>query len=541
MTRRLFNSIQLDRSFTLREFLMAFVGLVLVAALAFGPFIRHGGFFLDDWSNGAGALQPPGSPDIGNALSFFTEITAFRPVLIIYVPLTYFVFGMHIHLHDAWAVFLAVLAAATFYAVLRTLGVPWIHGWLIAALTIVFPWSDATRFWVTGDQVTLSITIMGLGLLLALVGLKRESWRWHAFAASLYLVSILTYEIALPLIACFGTLYWLRAGWRAARFRWLADLGAVLIGGIWVATHTKRTTSGLAADFEHFKQIFSGGQTIFGRAGMPLGSPHNSVVLLALGLILLGGVASYFYRRDRPTSQSKWGLREWLLLSAGGLAVAVLGWVMFIPADPYYTPSVYGLTNRVNGLAAFGLVLLVYGSFGIVGSILGRVHPRAAWTATIITVVLAVVMLGSYTHVLRRHITIWDEAFGAQIAALSELKATMPTLPPSATVFAGSYPANQTLGVPIFASTWDFDGMVKMEYDDFSLSGYPILEGLGIVCRPDGVRLEGEGAPDVTAPYGSARLMNFQSGRHSIPRSRRACQRVASNYVPGPLYLSLSY
>jgi hypothetical protein len=537
----LIRSLRFDRPFVPRELLLAFLGLTMVAALSLGPFIQHGGFFLDDWSNGAGALQPPGSPNIHKALSFFAEITAFRPVLIVYVPLTYLVFGMHIHLHDAWSVFLAVLAATTFYSILRSFGVPWLHCWLTAAWTIVFPWSDATRFWVTGDQVTLSITIMGLGLLVALIGLRRHSWWWHVGAAALYLTSILTYEIALPLIACLGVLYWLRAGWRAARFRWLSDLGVVLIGAAWVGAHTKRTTSGLAGDFEHLKQIITAGGTIVGRAGMPLGSSHTATVLVTLGLVICAGLGAYLYRRDRIGSERGWGLRGWLFLAGGGLAVTLLSWVMYIPADSYYTPSVYGLTNRVNGLAAFGLALLVYGAFGIVGALIGQLRPKAAWLAPTVTVLLAILMLGSYTHVLRRHITIWDKAFGAQIAGLSELKATIPRLPHGATVFAGGYPANQTLGVPIFASTWDFDGMVKMEYEDFSLSGYPVLEGLSVSCHSDGVALEGQGAPQVTAPYGMAHLMDFQSGSQSIPRDRRACEQVASRYVPGPLYLSLSY
>lgn len=541
MSRPLRRGLRLDRPFASRELALAFAGFVAVAVLTLGPFVRHGGFFLDDWSNGAGALQPPGSPNVGDALSFFAEITEFRPVLIVYVPLTYFVFGMHIHLQDAWSVFLAVLAATTFYSILRTLDVPWLHCWLIAAWTIVFPWSDATRFWVTGDQVTLSITIMGLGLLVALVGLRRSSWRWHAGAAALYLISILTYEIALPLIACLGVLYWLRAAWRVARFRWLADLGAVLIGGAWVGMHTKRTTSGLGGDFEHLKEIVTGGGTIVGRAGMPLGSSHTATVLVVLGLVICVGLGAYLYRRDRFGSERGWGLRGWLFLAGGGLAVTLLSWVMYIPADPYYTPSVYGLTNRVNGLAAFGLALLVYGTFGIVGTLVGQLRPKVAWLAPAVTALLAVGMLASYTHVLRRHITIWDEAFGAQIAALTELKATLPSLPQEATVFAGSYPANQTLGVPILASTWDFDGMVKIEYDDFSLSGYPILEGLHIVCRREGVGLAGEGAPEAVAPYGLAQLVNFQTGTHVNPPSRKACERVAGNYVPGPLYLSLTY
>jgi len=541
LKRRLLSDLRLERPFSRPEGALASVALTLVAALAFGPFVKHGGFFLDDWSNGAGALQPPGSPDVGNALSYYSGLTAFRPVLMLYVPLTYLVFGMHIHLHDAWSVLVAVFAASVFYAVLRTLGVPWIHAWLIAALTIVFPWSDATRFWVTGDQVNLSIAIMGLGLLLALAGLKRNSWRFHAGAGALYLVSILAYEVTLPLIACMGFLYWRRAGWREARFRWLADLAVVVVAGSWVGSHTKRTTAGFGYDLEHLGEIVVQGGAILGRAGMPLGSPRTTLVLIVLGAALAVGLGAYLLHRRRLELRSRWGLRGWLLLSGAGFCVAALGWVMFIPAETYYTPSVYGLTNRVNGMAGFGLIMLVYGALGVLGSLVGRLRPKSRWFAAAVTIALAVALLGSYTHVLRRHITIWVEADDAEIAGLTELKHAIPTVPHGATIFVGSYPAYQTLGVPIFSSTSDFDGMVKLEYDDFSVSGLPVLEGLWIACRPDGVALAGAGAPDATAPYGTATMLDFQTGQVTAPRDRKACKRVAKSYVPGPLYLSFTY
>ena len=531
----------LARPFSWRESALASAALLVVAALAFGPFVKHGGFFLDDWSNGAGTLQPPGSPDVGSALSYYVNLTEFRPVLIVYVPLTYFVFGMHIHLHDAWSVLVAVGAASAFYAVLRTLGTPWLHAWLIAALTIVFPWSDATRFWVTGDQVNLSIAIMGLGMLLALGGLRRGDWKRHAAADALYLVSILTYEVTLPLIACMGFLYWIRAGWRAARFRWLADLVVVVVAGAWVGGHTKRTTSSFAYDIEHLGEIVNQGGVILGRAGMPLGSPRTTLVLVVLGAVLAAGLAAYLFRRRQLGSRAGWGLRGWLFLSGAGLCVAALGWVMFIPAEAYYTPSVYGLVNRVNGMAGFGLVMLVYGSLGVFSSLVGELRPKSRWLAAGMTTCLALVLLGSYTHVLRRHTTIWDEAYDAQIAGLTELRRAIPSVPRGGAIFVGSYPAYQTLGVPIFSSTSDFDGMVKLEYDDFSLSGSPVFEGLRIACYKDGMALAGEGAPGAVTPYGSVRMLNFQTGEVAAPRDPRHCKRVAKSYVPGPAYLSFAY
>jgi hypothetical protein len=520
---------------------LALVALGFVALLALAPHLQHGGFYLDDWSNAAISLQPPGSPNFGNALSAYADMTIYRPVLVVYVPLTYFILGMHMHYHLALAACLAVLAATMFYGVLRTLGTPWVHAALLAALAIVFPWSDSTRLWATADQVSLSIFFMTAGLLIALLGLRRDSWRWHACAASLYLLSILTYEVTLPVVACAGALYCLQAGWRAARLKWLVDVAVALMAGIWVGAHTARTASGVAGDLAHLKQIVVAGGTILGRAGLPLGSTQTALVLSAIVACLWVGTVACLSFPDRFSAKRGWGLRNWLLLTGGGLVVAALGWTMFIPADPYYTPTIYGEVNRVNGLAAFGLILAVYGSFGIFGALVGQVRPKTTVLATSVTVLLGVVLLASYVHVLRRHIEIWNLAFFAETYALSKTREELPRLPHGTTVFASGYPANQSPGVPILDTTWDYDGMVKMEYDDSTLLASPVLPGLNLACRDPGVVLEREGTPEIVGAYGAVRLLNLETGHHSSPESRRQCQRVVGSYISGPLYLSPTY
>jgi hypothetical protein len=536
------SALQLQRPFGWLEFFLALGGLALVAALALGPHIQQGGFYMDDWSNAAGALQPPGDFDFGAAVSYFADLTIYRPVLVLYVPLTYLAFGMNMGAHLAWAATLAVLAAASFYAVLRTLGVPWIHAFVIAALTIVFPWSDSTRLWPTAGQPTLSIFLVMTGLYLALLGLRRHGWGWHLAAAACYLLSILTYEVAIPLIACAGFLYWLQAGWREARFRWLTDVAIAVAGAIWVGAHTERTTSGIAGNVEHLGQIVTNGGTILGRTAVPVGSQQTTLVLCIVGLTIAAGAAAYFSNPRLP-AWSGWGLRGWLILTGGGLALAALGWVMFIPADPYYTPSVFGMTNRVNALAAFGLLTAVYGTLGIVGSLVAAaVRPKGSvLLSTAVTVVLGAVLLASSTHVLRRHIAIWDIAYVAERTAIDKIRVQLPGPPPESTLFVGGYPANQTLGVPILAASWDLDGMMKMEYDEMSLRAYPILAGMKLVCRAQGVALVGTGSPEVTAPYGTARLLDLKKGRRAVPHGPHACQRVVDAFVPGPLYLSLTY
>ena len=537
----------MSRRLTGREYLLALVGLCLVALLALGPHLRHGGFYLDDWANGADALQPPGSPNLGDAISSYADLTIYRPVLVLYVPLTYFVFGTDISAHLVWTAFLSVLAASLFYAVLRTLDVPWYHAWLIAALTVVFPWSDSTRLWVTANQLMLSISLLMAGFLASLIGLKREQWQWHALAVPLFLLSILTYEVALPLIASSGLLYWAVSDWRQARWRWALDVSAALAGAVWVGTHSVREASGLGGDIDHLEKIVTEGGMLLGRAAIALGPARTTLALVALALVIAVGVAFCLALPGRFAGGEKgWGLRQWLYLTLGGLAFAALAWVMFIPADPYYTPSVFGMTNRVNGLAAFGLVLVVYGVCGIVGSLVGQLRPRSSWLATGATLTLGAILLSSYTHVLRRHIQIWDTAYVAEKTAMKRMRAQLPNLPSGTTVFTSAYPANQTLGVPILATTWDLNGMVKLEYDDDNLSAYPLVPGLKLACLPQGVSAQQVGPdevepPGVTAPYGSVRLLDLTNGRHAAPRNRRGCERVVGDYIPGPLYLSLEY
>jgi hypothetical protein len=430
-----------------------------------------------------------------------------------------------------------------FYGVLRTLGVPWVHAVIISALTIVFPWSDSTRLWVTADQLTLSLFFVFAGLLIALQGLRRPGWKWHACAVSLYLLSILTYEITLPLIACLGALYCICVGWRAARWRWLADLTVAVAGGIWVWANTVKTKSGISDDFAHSWEIIKKGGEIFGRAAFPLGSPETALVLTVMAVVLCLGAWARFFFPQRFASSGRWGLQEWLALTVGGVVLAALGWIIFVPADPYYTPSIFGEVNRVNGLAAFGLILAVYGSFGTLGALVCQVGTRGRLPAIVLTGLLGVALLASYTHVLRRHIEIWNTAYDGSAIAIQKTKRLLPRLPSGTTVIASGYPAYQTPGVPILATDWDYDGMIKMEYDDSSLSAYPLLEYLHVrlVCRAKDMVVQIEGRPEMVRAYGTVRLLDLATGVHANPKDPDECRRKVDEYVPGPTFLSETY
>jgi hypothetical protein len=526
---------------TVAEIGVAAATLLLLAAVVFGPHVSGWGFFSDDWKDSAGRYYPPGGDSFSHVMDYFFNTFSYRPVLVVFTPLKYFVLGDSMPAQFAWTVLLGVAISTLVYGILRTLGVPWMHAGAIAALALIYPWFDATRLWESANPGPLSIALALGGFWVALTGLSRCSWGWHATALLLYLASILAYELTLPLILAAGIVYTLRAGWRAARWRWAADACVAFAGGLWVGTHTTRTVSGPSAYLHHGREIVEGGGTLLARSFLPVGeNSHTGVMLALVGLLLALGLVVYLVRR-LSGGEGGWGLRQWLLLALAGLCVTALGWAIFIPADPYYTPAVFGVTNRVNGLAGYGLVILAYATIGVVFSALAELIPRGRRFVAVATVLAGVLLGAAYLRVLDRHIGLWEDAYATQREGIATMKSRFPSLPKGTTVFASGYPAYETLGVPIFATLWDMNGMIGLEYRDGSLSAYPMLEGMSIGCRQGGARLEGAGAPALTVPYGKIRFLDLATGKAAAPRSLRECRKAAPEFVPGPMYLQYAY
>ena len=524
-----------------RELALAALCLAVVAALVYLSHIQHGGFYSDDWADAAARFYPPGGPGLSHVLDVYTMLFPYRPALIVYVPLKYYVFGADISLQLAWTIALAVIIAWLLYGILRFFKLPWYHALLLSALTIVFPWFDSTRLWEAASLSSFAIVLALAGFWIALIGLERGSWKLHLAAAALYLISILTYEITLPAIAGAGLVYTARFGWSRARALWAVDLIVVVAAGIWNGAHTNRTVSSLGGDLHHLGDIVVSGGTIVGRSVYPLG-PHGYTTTALLSLAAVFGFAAIVWLARRGSLRGGgWGLKQWLLLGAAGIGLAVLGWTMFIPADPYYTPSVYGATNRVNALAGFGVVIAMYAAIGAGFAALAALAPSLR-RATPVLIVGAGLLLGAaYTHVLERHSDIWDESYAVQKEGMRRIQQALPDLADESIVIVTDYPANQTLGVPIFSATWDLNGMIKLSYDNGSLSAFPLLEGFQLVCGADGVGMRGNGEVPPVAAYGRVHLLNLEKGIHAAPRGRRECEGAIGRYAPGPSYSSYSY
>ena len=350
----------------------------------------------------------------------------------------------------------------------------------------------------------------------------------------------MTYELTVGLIASAGLLYIALAGWRAARKRWAADLVAMAAVAVWNFSTTPRSAATqLSSLLDHFETIVVEGGTVLARTALPLGSDRTVVVLVVVFAVLAATVALAL--TARPASPLGASLRRWLLLFSGGAAVIVVGWAPFIPADPYYTPTLYGLSNRVNALAAVGLVMVVYALAGMVGAMVGAVRPRTPIVATAVTLVLAVVLGLGYLKVVDRHSDLWVNAFRGEMSAIGQIKGQYPTLPDGSVVYTFGYPGYQAPGVSIFSVSWDLNAALKLHYRKPDVGGYPVVQPSAVRCAEEGVVIDGGIVGRRSTPYGRAILFDVPSARTVRVRNLGECRRNLPAYVPGPTQLQSTY
>jgi hypothetical protein len=518
--------------------IVAAVALLALAAAAYGSHILNGGFYYDDWANAAHTHQPPGGGGFGEAVAYYADFTAYRPTLILYVPLTHEVFGLHTGVHLAWAASLAALMSWTFYGVLRLLGLERVHAGVIAALVLVFPFSDVTRLWSTASMTHLSIALYLAGVAVAIKGLRasgRRALLLHTAAVALYLLSLWTYEITAGVIALTGMLYLTQAPWRRAVPRWLLDVVVTAASLLLVTRSTQNEALPLAHQIDHARLIAREGAQLIALSAVPFGTPARWLICGGIAFIAL--LAAAAWRSLPPGDALRRLLARWFAFGVGGLVFAGAGWVVFAPAHWYYTPTPVGLANRVNVLAALGLVTLAYATLVVLGLLVARVFTRIGRWWVLVPFAGAAVIGIQYLSRLEDDKNEWNQAFRSQTAMLRQMKAGLADPPDGSTIFTFGWPGYQAPGVPIFASSWDLNGAVKVEWNDATLSGYPILESTTLRCGTAGITIVGQGYESMNpAAYGRAYLFDVRSGRVAKPASRKQCEAATPRFLPGPLY-----
>ncbi len=369
------------------KFLLALGVLALLGAVVFGPNVRNGGFYNDDWWLAATyRLGPP--PGYVHAVEEVRHAVGGRPLLAWALPLPYAAFGSNAALHIGLAVAPGVLVSTAFFALLRVLGLESFHSIMIAALALVFPWSDAVRLWSIAGFNQLSVVLYLAGASTALGGMRLRGKRAavvHAVAMSLYGAALLTYEAVAGLVLTSGLLYLVlaRGAWRSVWPRWLADILISAIVLAWAANATagvRETPSvrSMASDLPSFTRE---ALTLVGHA-MSTDGPGLVPALFALAVVV-----SLVARGLPSDPAARRDLRRWLVVAVVASVELGAAFAPFVGSGLYPLGSGYG--NRGNIAVALPLTALVYAFAAAAALIVAPRREAARAPALVMTAVIA--------------------------------------------------------------------------------------------------------------------------------------------------------
>jgi hypothetical protein len=522
-----------------RELLLSASALALLALVMCAGHVHAGGLYYDDWSLLAAARFPPP----GGVLHDLWLNYGQRPGQVLYYAALDGAIGVDAPARLALSAGALVLEVTCLYALLRQLGLAARHAIAIAALVLVFPFSDSVWLWGVLSLGSIAIAAFLLGLMLALRALHSEGRRrlvLHGASLALYVGSVASYEITAVAACLSGLLYVRDVGVRRARARWALDVLAVALTllaarvllPIDIATPSRmQSLSGMVS---HAGLIAARGVRLIGAAALPVRGLDPWLGVGALCAVL---AAALSLRRVLVVSDPLRGeLGRWLAIAGAGALVAVAGWAVYVPATDHYAPGPAGTINRINAAAAIGIAILLYALVMMLVRMLLRLArlPSPALSAGAAAVV-TLALLGAYVGRSAGDARTWDSAARDQRLELSQVHAALPSPLPGATVYVLGAPAAVGPGIPVLGTTLDLTSALRISYSSARLNGVPLAGRAILACGPRGPLAAG-----VTGAYGDSYLLDVRRGLAVRLTVRQQCAArlrgpLTATRRPGPV------
>jgi hypothetical protein len=511
----------------------------------FGWYAFHGGFVADDWVNADHYYFHPEPGFWGTVHNYQTPS---RPVAAVYVSLTYAVLGTNFHYHLVLSVLLAAFLSIAFFAFLRTVGLGLPFALAAAALLLVFPSSDSTRFWSTGSQIDLFIGLYLVAAVIAIAGRRRfgsaptvPAVLTQVLASALAVTAVAGYEIVAPAVLLSVILYRWTGSREGAIWRWLLDaVPTVLV----LVFFTRKFGGGGAHGLQlltNLRLVAEGAVSVLGYSLYPTRAMSRWAVF--------GGVAGVIFvtllvRRIAAQTPDRDAIVRWLrplLLAIAGIAI---GYLMIIPVGERYPLYAPGVQNRTNCFAALGLSALVVFVMAAAAAILVAAVPRLSensrvWLRGILTGLLVLGMLVVYTVRINQDANRWQRSAEVQAQILAGAHALLPSPPSDATIFTSPYPGYASPSLPIFGGGGNNDelGAFKVSYGSSEMRAFPLLEGNGVTCGPTSMATSDAGNSETE--YGKTILVDFRASAVYRPKNQNECVKDTDAMQPfGPVNLS---
>lgn len=536
-----------------RELLLVAAALSALGALVYGTHVRDGGFLMDDWSNAAKTrflAACCGTGSTGQGSGYLAQVqnlladgpAAYHIGLPVLIPFSFYAFRPAIAPHLALAVALGVLVSGCMYAVLRSFRVAPVHALLMAALVLLFPWSDANRLWAMASYNQLAVVLWLVGLFVALRGLRSRGRRavvLHAVALVLYAAGIAIYELVAGPVLVSVAFYLHRdpggeIAWKGMALRWVADVavtGLTLVAV--VALALPRFAIPLEQQVPFALVVADESLTLLSFAAVPFAQPWRGLVVgVLLAVLVAGAVVRGRLSADDPQRGT---LGHWLAVAAAGVLVVGAGYALPLLGG-YGRPLSAGIENRVNLVSGAGYVMIVYASAAVAGHLVARAARRPPAWATAVPVVASLVIGAGYVGLARESAARYDRSFAEQLQVLNAIRDAGP-YPTGALIFPFGYPSFTAVGVPVFAWIWDLPPASKIILDDPSPAAFPVLPGTTFTCADHSVlpsNAHGLGEFQ-RGRYGNTFFVDVPSGRTVRLDDYAGCQAAVARFRPGPL------
>lgn len=497
------------------------------------PYSLTAGWFYDDWSLYSQARDAGGSwlhrVDVCSS-----TVAAGRTFACAYHVTEYEVFGSHRVLYHLAVIGFLILIAACTYAILVRCRLPWPWAALIAGLVILSPASDSTRLWSVAAIGLFVIALTMGATLIALHALRRPRGRLtlalDVTAAVLSMIAMITYEIAVPLVALNGSVYVAALRTRRALWRGLIDVGLV---GVFLV-HRLAISPAAAASGITVKRHLGAEIT---RAGVLLKGAwatwHATYLPGTLGLLAIVAVVAAAITLAVIEPEARRRLAPWGCLLIAAVVTAAICALTFLPANDLYVPALDGTFNRLNLPGTLAYAAAFAALLGLGYELVRRLVPLQ-WIAPA-AVVAAVLVIGVHQlDISWYHKRAWEDSSREQRAALAGYRRALASLPRTSRIVGFDTPMFEAGFVPVFAATWDLRGAIDYTTPVDPPVAAPFAPTMS--CGPTGLVLDGTPLTPYTLP--GSRLYGVSPRRVSavLIDSQVSCLRLEQQWGPVPLF-----
>lgn len=519
--------------------------LVLIAVLVYGDHAANGGWVGDAWATRAWyALYPHTSffSTVDHFLDLNSSMAA-RPANAVYRVALNDWFGADTGAWFAWQAASCVLMCLAVFALLRELGLRYLDAAAIAALLAVFPASVSLWLWSPIVHASLSIALAASGFLLALRGFERQGRPrlvLHAASLLLFVLSLLLYEVCLALFLASYLLYALRAPRPAARARWLLDCLVLLPLALVISSSSDSRDQGVGGSIDHGAKIVEQLPNLLFERLLPFSA---APLLGALAVVAIYGCGFWTIRRRATGDPVGDRLRRLFAITAGGLVVIALGYLIYVPGLDYYLPLAEGIGDRVNAVAGIGWILCLYALVAMLATLLTMRLRRRTLAAALGTAALALALGLSWLSPIADESRAYLAADEASDRVLAVVQRAVPDPPRGSVIWTFGQPVEAAVGVPIFANYWNMTAAVQLRYHDRHLRSFVALPGTYFECRADGVVPGGHSEYPPPGPgklgdfgsrYGRTYFVDTERGQFAGIDSRSRCLELKQAFRLSP-------